>query len=102
MQQKGWIGDPLNVMIRDGKMESFDNRRFLAAQELDMGKVPINIVDGSTPYPKFTTGKTWNDAFDQRLRENGLGKYGTSDQPAIGKDQGKMRIAENKRNRCGC
>jgi uncharacterized protein RhaS with RHS repeats len=102
MNQKGWIGDPLNVMIRDGQMVSFDNRRLDAALENKMGKVPVNIVDGASPYPSSTTGKSWNDAFDERLGRNGLGKYGTSERPVIGREAGASRIAQNRSNKVGC
>ena len=102
MNQKGWFGDPLNVMIRDGQMVSFDNRRLDAALENKVDKVPVNIVDEESPYPKSTTGKSWNDAFDERLGRNGLGKYGASERPVIGKADGQARVARNRRDKVGC
>ena len=56
----------------------------------------------SAKYPKSTTGKTWDEIFDQRLKDNGLGRYGTPERPAVGKAAGKQRVAENRVNRCGC
>jgi len=100
--QKGWIGEPLNVIIRDGKMISFDNRRLDAALSLKMDKVPVNIVNGTDAYPKSTTGKTWNDAFNERLKRNGLGEYGSSERPAVGKVDGEARINKNREKRVGC
>ncbi|WP_308415612.1 RHS repeat-associated core domain-containing protein, partial [Pectobacterium versatile] len=102
ISHKGWIGDPLNVIIRDGKMISFDNRRLDAALSLDMKEVPITIVEGSGSYPKSTTGKTWDNAFNERLSKNGLGQYGTPERPAIGKVDGEARIKKNRSNRVGC
>ncbi|MCY0911390.1 RHS domain-containing protein [Massilia sp. H27-R4] len=102
MREQGWIGDPLTVINRNETLVSFDNRRLAAAQELGLKGVPVNIVNGSDIYPKSPNGKTWDEAFDKRLRENGLGQYGTSETPAIGKNDGKKRIQENRINRCGC
>jgi hypothetical protein len=34
ISEKGWIGDPLTAVIRDGQMVSFDNRRLDASLEL--------------------------------------------------------------------
>ncbi|MBW8724509.1 MAG: ParB N-terminal domain-containing protein, partial [Inquilinus limosus] len=101
MKQKGWIGDPLTVMNRDGTLVSFDNRRLAAAQALGLKEVPVNFVDGNDPYPKSTTGKSWNDAFNERLSRNGLGQYGTPETPAVGKTEGTPRIAQNRRNKVG-
>ncbi|QPI53017.1 RHS domain-containing protein [Massilia antarctica] len=102
MPEQGWIGDPLTVINRNGTLVSFDNRRLAAAQELGLKGAPVNIVNGSDIYPKSPNGKTWDEAFDKRLRENGLGQYGTSETPAIGKIDGKKRVQENRINRCGC
>jgi RHS repeat-associated protein len=102
ISKKGWIGDPLNVMERDGKLVSFDNRRLDAARQLGMKEVPAEMVKGSDPYPKSTTGKTWNDAFNERLNRNGLGQYGTSERPAIGAKAGAERISSNRGGKVGC
>jgi RHS repeat-associated protein len=102
MAQKGWIGDPLNVMERNGQLVSFDNRRLAAAQANNMSEVPVNMVKGTDPYPPSTTGKTWDDAFNERLGRNGLGPTGTPETPAVGKVDGAQRIAENRSNRVGC
>jgi RHS repeat-associated protein len=69
-------GKPLNVMIVDGQMVSYDNRRLLAAQNANLDKVPINIVDPDAVHPDSTTGKTWRDKFaerrnDKRNKQNG-------------------------------
>jgi RHS repeat-associated protein len=102
ISQKGWIGEPLNVIERDGRFVSFDNRRLDAARELGMRKVPVTKVGGPGAYPKSTTGKTWNDAFDERLSRNGLGQYGTMERPAVGKTAGQARIDCNRSTKVGC
>ncbi|WP_151636244.1 RHS repeat-associated core domain-containing protein [Noviherbaspirillum aerium] len=102
MFKKGWIGDPLNVINRDGVLVSFDNRRLAAAQSLGLKEVPVNMVAGSSAYPKSTTGKTWDVAFNERLKKNGLGQYGTPEKPAIGAEDGTKRITQNRSNRVGC
>lgn len=102
MSAKGWIGEPLTVINRNGTLVSFDNRRLAAAQSLGLDHVPVNIVNGSDPYPKSTTGKTWDDAFNERLGRNGLGQYGTPETPAVGAEAGKDRITQNRREKVGC
>ena len=102
MSEKGWIGPPLNVIERDGQLVSFDNRRLAAAQANNMAEVPVNIVDGSDPYIN-SPGKTWDQAFDKRLSQNGLGSKGTPETPAIDKyPDGVKRIAQNRSARVGC
>jgi hypothetical protein len=102
MSQKGWIGDPLNVINRNGKLVSFDNRRLDASQDLAMKEVPVNMVDGIDPYPASTTGKTRDDVFNERLKRNGLGDNGTSERPAVGKAAGADQIAKNRGKIGGC
>ncbi|MES2636250.1 MAG: hypothetical protein V4605_02915, partial [Pseudomonadota bacterium] len=102
MAKKGWIGDPLNVINRNGNLVSFDNRRLDASQALAMKEVPVNMVEGFDPYPASTTGKTWNDAFDERLKRNGLSEIGTSERPVVGKAAGADQIAKNRGKMGGC
>lgn len=74
----------------------------LSRTVLSCAEVPINIVNGTDSYPKSTTGKTWDNAFDDRLKKNGLGRYGVADRPAVGKDAGAQRIMQNRGNKVGC
>ena len=67
-----------------------------------MKEEPDNMVNGSDPYPPSTTGKTWDDAFNDRLTKNGLGPSGTPDTPAVGGIEGKKRIQDNRRKKIGC
>jgi RHS repeat-associated protein len=59
-------GAPLNVMVVDGQLVSYDNRRLLAAQNANLDRVPIVIVDPDSVHPDSTTGKTWRDKFKER------------------------------------
>ncbi|WP_275359588.1 RHS repeat-associated core domain-containing protein [Xenorhabdus bovienii] len=99
----GWIGPPLRVIIRDGIKISYDNRRLDAALSLGMREVPVEIVNGAAHYPSSPNPeKTWDRAFNQRLNNNGLGEYGTSERPAIGRVDGNVREQQNRENRVGC
>ena len=62
-------GDPLNVMDVDGQLISYDNRRLLAAQNAELKKVPINVVNPDDVHPDSTTGKTWRQQFDKRRND---------------------------------
>jgi len=62
-------GEPLNVMLVDGQLVSYDNRRLRAAQDANLTKVPVNIVDPDAVHPDSTTGKTWRQKFAERRND---------------------------------
>ncbi|WP_165987529.1 RHS repeat-associated core domain-containing protein [Streptomyces sp. YIM 98790] len=71
MRNNQWDWDrsgPLRVMERDGQLVTYDNRRLDAAREAGV-RVPIERVDPNAPFPDSSTGKTWEEKFQQRFRD---------------------------------
>ncbi len=58
---------PLNVMERDGQLVSYDNRRLLAAQEVGLESVPVNIVNATENMANKAI--TWEEAFLKRFND---------------------------------
>ena len=61
--------EPINVMVVDGQMVTYDNRRLLAAQNAGLESLEVRIVDANAPHPDSTTGKTWKQKFKQRFND---------------------------------
>ena len=83
---------PIDVMVRDGQMVSYDNRRLLAAQNAELKGLDVNIVNGSDIMPG--SKKTWNEAFDKRfndirnVREGGaVPNKGSKEKPKLPSNQ---------------
>lgn len=60
---------PIQVMIVDGQMVSYDNRRLLAAQNANLGSLEVQILDANGPHPASTKGKTWKQQFKKRFND---------------------------------
>ncbi|MCV9934726.1 RHS repeat-associated core domain-containing protein, partial [Flavobacterium sp. LS1R47] len=58
---------PIDVMVRDGQMVSYDNRRLLSAQNANLSELKVNMVDGNDIMPG--SNKTWNEAFEKRFKD---------------------------------
>jgi len=56
---------PLRVMERDGNWVSYDNRRLMAAQQVGLDSVPVQVVKPTDVHPEMPG--TWEDAFLKRL-----------------------------------
>ena len=67
--QFDWNRSPLNVIIIDGRLVSYDNRRLDAALEAGLEKVKVNIVDPNSPHPNSSTGRTWSQKFQDRFKD---------------------------------
>ncbi len=53
----GWNGTPLNVIVKDGKIQSLDNRRLAAGKVLDID-VPVSI--------RNLNEKKWRKQFNRK------------------------------------
>ncbi len=60
---------PIKVIVVDGQMVSYDNRRLLAAQNAGLEKIIVDVVDKNAPHPDSSTGKTWWQKFQARFRD---------------------------------
>ena len=60
---------PIKVIVVDGQMVSYDNRRLLAAQNAGLEKITVDIVDKNAPHPDSSTGKTWWQKFQERFKD---------------------------------
>ena len=60
---------PIKVVVVDGQMVSYDNRRLLAAQNAGLEKITVDIVDKNAPHPDSSTGKTWWQKFQERFKD---------------------------------
>jgi RHS repeat-associated protein len=64
-------GTALTVIERGGQLVSYDNRRLFAARqarEVDPDyRAKVEQVDPSAPNPAKTTGKSWDQSFEQRM-----------------------------------
>lgn len=74
--QFDWNRSPLNVIIIDGRLVSYDNRRLDAALEAGLEKVKVNIVDPNSPHPNSSTGRTWSQKFQDRFKDKKNKKAG--------------------------
>ena len=59
---------PIKVVVVDGQMVSYDNRRLLAAQNAGLEKITVDVVDKNAPHPDSSTGKTWWQKFQERFK----------------------------------
>ena len=82
MTQKGWDGDPIDVVrMTDGKLTTLDNTRLLAAKTVGIDvQANIHLFDEILPehlVPRFTTAKgvpkTWGDAVKLRIGKQNKG-----------------------------
>ena len=97
MQKNGWDVNRSTLQVAkivdaDGKthMVSLDNRRLLAAQNLNLDRVPITIVDLDAPRPGGGTyGSNLNKKLNSRprhrndLKRINVGPTGTPNKPEI-------------------
>ena len=60
---------PIKVVVVDGQMVSYDNRRLLAAQNAGLEKITVDVVDKNAPHPDSSTGKTWWQKFQERFKD---------------------------------
>jgi RHS repeat-associated protein len=58
---------PLRVMEVDGQLVTYDNRRLLAAQHVNLESVPVQIVNADDIVPG--SNKTWSRAFEIRRND---------------------------------
>ncbi len=61
--------EPIRVIEVEGQLVSYDNRRLLSAQNAGITEIEVELVNPSDPFPKSTTGKTWNDKFKERFND---------------------------------
>jgi hypothetical protein len=65
-------GTALRVIERDGQLVSYDNRRLDAAREVRAEdptyRVKIERLDPNALMPAKTTGMTWDQAFEKRMK----------------------------------
>ncbi|HHK8073697.1 TPA: RHS repeat-associated core domain-containing protein, partial [Serratia marcescens] len=64
-----WGRSPLNVLEVDGQLVTYDNRRLDAALESGVEKVAVQRVDPNAVHPSSTTGKTWQQKFQERFKD---------------------------------
>lgn len=60
---------PINVIIVDGQMVTYDNRRLLAAQNAGLNTLEINTVEADELFPLSEKKKTWWDKFKKRYKD---------------------------------
>ena len=60
---------PINVIIVDGQMVIYDNRRLLAAQNAGLNTLEINTVQADELFPLSKKKKTWWDKFKERYKD---------------------------------
>ena len=58
---------PIDVIVVDGQMVSYDNRRLLAAQNAGLESLEVNVVKGDDIMPGSKS--TWSDKFKKRFRD---------------------------------
>ena len=61
--------EPINVIIVDGQMVTYDNRRLLAAQNAGLNTLEINTVQADELFPLSEKKKTWWDKFIERYKD---------------------------------
>jgi RHS repeat-associated protein len=70
--QWDWNRSPLTVIDRGGQLVSYDNRRLDAARQVRSEdpnyRVKVARVDPNSPNPAKSTGKSWDQSFEQRMR----------------------------------
>ena len=59
---------PINVIIVDGQMVTYDNRRLLAAQNAGLNTLEINTVEADELFP-LSEKNTWWDKFKERYKD---------------------------------
>ena len=59
---------PINVIIVDGQMVTYDNRRLLAAQNAGLNTLEINTVEADELFP-LSKKNTWWDKFKERYKD---------------------------------
>ncbi|MFI6057783.1 RHS repeat-associated core domain-containing protein [Streptomyces sp. NPDC051286] len=66
-------GTPLRVIERNGQLVSYDNRRLDAAREVRAGdpdyRVRVERVDPDAANPAKSSGMTWEQSFEQRMKK---------------------------------
>ena len=60
---------PINVIIVDGQMVTYDNRRLLAAQNAGLNTLEINTVEADELFP-LSEKNTWWDKFKERYKDD--------------------------------
>ena len=60
---------PINVIIVDGQMVTYDNRRLLAAQNAGLNTLEINTVQADELFPLSEKKKTWWNKFKKRYKD---------------------------------
>lgn len=71
MKEKGYSGEPVDVVETDKGLVTIDNTRPAVAQELDIPEIPANVHAPDDPLPedmigRFGDAKTWGEALQYR------------------------------------
>jgi hypothetical protein len=90
MSERGWDGDPVDVVATPDGLTTIDNTRVAVAQELDIPEIPINVHAPDDPLPddmagRFGPAETWGDALAYRTSNQRppLGPTGTPTRPRM-------------------
>jgi len=90
MGQRGWDGDPVDVVQTSDGLTTIDNTRVAVAQELGIREIPVTIHLPTAPLPqgmmgRFGSAKTWGEALIYRTsrQQPPLGPTGTATRPRM-------------------
>jgi RHS repeat-associated protein len=90
MSERGWDGDPVDVVRTQDGLTTIDNTRVAVAQELELLEIPVNIHTPDELLPKdmlgrFGSAATWGEALIHRASRQRppLGPTGIATRPRM-------------------